>query len=539
VSRENSTHSTRWFFLALSVLGFVAVALRARGLNLSLWQDEAWVANSILEPTIAGMFYYDAWLQTSPPLFLIEARGVVALLGLANWTLKLVPFLSGLAACAALIYLFVRLFPGRRTLVVLLGALVVTSPSAAYFSHVLKQYSGELLAASLLLSALLLWNRKPSPRRFLLLLGLTLAGLCLAYGLVLLLPAVLLAVFPPFRRWWTGANAQPGDWARWILLTASAASVVALEYFLLVVPNSDPLLDGFWKTPIKGGLVLWATHAYSSVFILLSHLPLPTPVLQFTGARILAAVCTLLIIPAILLRTRRGGWRRSPAELMALVSLVTVLLSIISGLARIYPLVIRTSLIHLSCVLVLVGYAIALVDEEYFERSGSSFMRLGRPVLALSLAVLFGVGLQNRYDTSILAEDVDGAVAHLRDNSQPDEHIYVHSSAVEGFKLYRRIFDWTPPETVLGRVGAPCCPRLDGAPVSPDEPLLRADLNRALPARRLWVIHSDPKGIQWKNPGENYPKLTAPILAAAGCTEEASETLRGMAVRLFVCGTGR
>ena len=105
---------------------------------------------------------------------------------------------------------------GRKVLVVFLGFLAVTSPSAAYFSHVLKQYSGELLVASLLLPALLLWHRKPTPRRFLLLLALTVAGLCLAYGLVLLLPAVLLVVFPPSRRWWTGGAADPGDWTRWI-----------------------------------------------------------------------------------------------------------------------------------------------------------------------------------------------------------------------------------------------------------------------------------------------------------------------------------
>lgn len=532
MSRQETTSRPRWYLTAIALLAAAAVALRARGLHLSLWQDEAWVANSVLEPSLYDMLFYEAWLQTSPPLFLLQVRAVVATLGMANWTFKLIPFVSGLLAWAGLSYLAERLFPRRRLLVIFLSALAACSPSGSYFSHVLKQYSGELLAGTALLLALWYWSERPSRPRFLLLLGTVVVGLCLAYGLALLVPAAMLVTCPPVRRWWHGEDA---GWGQWLALGVSAGVVLALEYVLLVIPNSDPLLDGFWRVPIDGGVVLWATHAYSSVFILLSHLPLPSPVLSFTGARILAAAGALLIVPALALRTRRGGWRHGQPELLALVSLVTVVLAIGLGLLRVYPLVIRTSLIQLSCALVLAGYAITLVDEEYFGPAGARRWAPGRIAFAAALVILFVIGVKNRFETPILAEDVHGSMQHLVQEARDGDHIYVHASAVEGFKLYRRILDWTPPNAVLGDVGFPCCPRLNGPPVAPDRNRLRADLGRALPARRLWVLHSDPRGIQWESPGANYPALTAPILLGVGCREESSERFRGMAVRLFVC----
>jgi peptide deformylase len=46
--------------------------VRLQGFDRSLWQDESWVANSILSQTWHGMFYYDAWAQSTPPLFEIS-----------------------------------------------------------------------------------------------------------------------------------------------------------------------------------------------------------------------------------------------------------------------------------------------------------------------------------------------------------------------------------------------------------------------------------------------------------------------------------
>ncbi len=510
----------------------VGVALRLRGLNLSLWQDEAWVANSVIEPGLRGMLYYEAWLQTTPPLFLMLVRAIVEALGMANWVFKLIPFLAGCTALAGMLYLLRRMFPDRRLVAGYVGLMAAVSPTAVYYSHVLKQYSCELFASTVLLLALLAYAAEPSVKRFALLALAVTAGLTLAYGLAVFLPAALVVSSPWFLRRWRGG--EGGSVGRWLMLALGAAVTVAAEYWLLVVPNSNPLLDGFWRTPIEGGPVVWATHAYSSVFVLLWHLPLPAPAIQFTGARIFAVVSVLVILPAIVWRTRRSGWRRGPAEFLLLVSLATVLAAIALGLLRIYPLVIRTSLLYLPCVLALAGCGLALIEEEYFSRLRKG---LKKPLRIGFWVLLFGVlvaGVHSRR-SPLVAEDVQGAVAHLRDNAAPADRIYVHASAVEGFKLYTRMFGWTPEGAVLGEVGFPCCPRIEGPIPAASEERLQEDMGRALPSRRLWVLHSDHQGIEWTSPGANYPQLTGEILREAGCREEEPASYHNMAVRLFVC----
>jgi len=68
-----------------------AAVLACYGITRSLWLDEAWVANSVLERTWSGLFYYPDWLQTSPPLFLAVERLTVWLLGLSNFAFRLYP----------------------------------------------------------------------------------------------------------------------------------------------------------------------------------------------------------------------------------------------------------------------------------------------------------------------------------------------------------------------------------------------------------------------------------------------------------------
>src|SRR5579863_4334225 len=72
------------------------------GIERSLWLDETWVANSVLQPALSGMFNYPDWLQTTPPLFLLLERGVVQVFGLSNFTLRIIPLALSLVAVGAL-----------------------------------------------------------------------------------------------------------------------------------------------------------------------------------------------------------------------------------------------------------------------------------------------------------------------------------------------------------------------------------------------------------------------------------------------------
>ena len=60
--------SSSMTLLAFASVFSVGVGLRFHDLGRSLWNDEAWVANSVLTDTLYRMFHYEAWLQTTPPL---------------------------------------------------------------------------------------------------------------------------------------------------------------------------------------------------------------------------------------------------------------------------------------------------------------------------------------------------------------------------------------------------------------------------------------------------------------------------------------
>src|SRR5258708_2264103 len=172
--------------LGTLVLGFY-------GLERSLWLDEAWVANSVREPSWSGMFHYPNWLQTTPPLFLLAARGAVRAFGLSNVSLRIVPLAFALIAVVSMWSVARRAL--SPAMAVLAGTLLAFHPIAIEYSRSFKQYSGELAATTMVLLAAVCYFRNPARKQYLWLLGAVVIALPLAYPSAALLPGVILAVY--------------------------------------------------------------------------------------------------------------------------------------------------------------------------------------------------------------------------------------------------------------------------------------------------------------------------------------------------------
>jgi hypothetical protein len=72
---DPKSSSGRYFLILVLVgLAVAGVMIRVQFLERSLWLDEAWVANSIRAASLRNAIYYDAWLQTTPPLFVALNR---------------------------------------------------------------------------------------------------------------------------------------------------------------------------------------------------------------------------------------------------------------------------------------------------------------------------------------------------------------------------------------------------------------------------------------------------------------------------------
>jgi len=83
-------------FLTLGGLLLAGAIVRLSYLERSLWLDEAWVANSIQSPTLYGALYYDDWLQTTPPLFVVMSRVIATLFGTSNVAFRILPAVAGI-----------------------------------------------------------------------------------------------------------------------------------------------------------------------------------------------------------------------------------------------------------------------------------------------------------------------------------------------------------------------------------------------------------------------------------------------------------
>ena len=525
--------STFYWLAAFALLG-AGVLLRARGLGRSLWQDEAWVANSVLADSLQGMFFYDAWLQTTPPLFLLMIRAAVGAFGLQEWCWRLVPFCWGVAGCLMMAVLLMRLPDLSAPLRVWLLALFVLSSSGIHFSYSLKQYVPEMAVTAGLLLATVFYLERRSRRRFFGLMAAMLAGMSLSYGSVLVFPGIMLATSPWFARWarLDVGEDNPGAAAgQWSVVWGLVLAAFALEYWAFISPNRTAELDGYWLHPPHSTLFGYINEAYSGVFVLLHHVPLPRVLLSFTGARIAALVSALLILPALYRRMRRGIRPESLLETAALISAVALVTMIAASLLRIYPLVMRTSLPFLPCVVIVIGYGFHIVRKELIEPLRGGLRRAALMTIWAAALLLTVFGLELRWNPHG-EEELRGAMAYLKREMTANDRLYVHATCIEGYKLYTRILGWEPAGTVFGQFGFPCCPRPDVITDYTDERALQRDLSRILeskPSGTLYILHTGKPGVT-----ESLAIMDR-VFPGAGCAARETPRFYSTVVRSFDC----
>src|SRR5436309_2141496 len=88
---RNQRAGNRVFLIPAVLVVLGALIVRIPSLDRSLWMDETWVANSILAQSWQEMFYYDAWSQSTPPLFLAIVRAIVSVAGPSDLAFKILP----------------------------------------------------------------------------------------------------------------------------------------------------------------------------------------------------------------------------------------------------------------------------------------------------------------------------------------------------------------------------------------------------------------------------------------------------------------
>jgi uncharacterized membrane protein (UPF0136 family) len=238
------------------------------------------VANSVISPSLGGMFFYPGWLQTSPPLFLVLARAATQVFGLSNAALRTVPLVLTLVGLAAMFAAAQRLL--SLPFATLATSLLAFNSTALEYSHTFKQYSGEMAASAMLLWAAVLYL---DTRRLGLLLAATALALPLAYSSVFVLPGVLLGVATNSRR-----NAA--------LLAAVAAAGLAALYLVFARPNISLDLRAFWASSAESTFSWTVAAALAFAAFALARNRSPQYVVCLLPCILLAAASVLGWYPA-------------------------------------------------------------------------------------------------------------------------------------------------------------------------------------------------------------------------------------------------
>lgn len=130
-------------------------------LNFPLWGDEAFVAVNFLARDFGSMWQPLLYHQIVPLGFMWADLAMVKMIGVSEWTLRLLPFVSGIAGLL-LFWRFVRMHFGQPTALAAVGMLAVAYYPIRHAAEV-KPYATDLLIS--LVISMLAWRVYQAPHR--------------------------------------------------------------------------------------------------------------------------------------------------------------------------------------------------------------------------------------------------------------------------------------------------------------------------------------------------------------------------------------
>ncbi len=397
-------------------LGAVLRAVQyADGRSLRL--DEAFISLNLTSRSYGGLLQVLDNRQGAPPGFLLGEKALVDLFGASEYTLRLLPFVFGLAALP----LFRRLArdvlaPGAAAAAL---ALFVLLEPLVYYASDVKQYSGDVAMTVLVLSLAVRFLSAPTRSAA---VGLGAAGafaLFFSHVAPFVLGGAGIALLVAF------AGRRDGRSLRCFALAAAVwlATFVPLLVVLLnrlrglqraiVGPHSSFAMP---LPPTSLHDLRWYPRASSGVFSGLIGWPRPIALLA-------AALCLLGL--AALFRRR--------SAVFAMIVLPVLLALLASGLHR-YPFSGRYVLFVTPLIVLMV--AEGLHELARFSVSHARAMLAAPAVAVVLLYGDQGLGAIRRLADPPRPENVKPLFAELRREWRPGDRLYLYFAAQYAFRFY-------------------------------------------------------------------------------------------------------
>ncbi|MBS3734105.1 MAG: glycosyltransferase family 39 protein [Phycisphaerae bacterium] len=425
-------------------LGLVLVALGLAwrgvryGLGFPIWGDEAFLVVSIMTRDFAGLVRPLEYQQIAPLGFMGAERAVVAVAGLSEYALRLVPVACGVVAVLWLWRVARREFP--RYTALLIVALFAVSYYPVRHAAEAKPYATDLLVALAVIALALSVRRRPErPWRWVALIAFGAASVWLSYPAVFVVGAagVFLAVVAWRRR-------SPGAWSAAVAFALVAGASFVAMYLLYGAPHAAaaaemrqittwqdawPPLARPWRLP------WWFLRVHTGNMM-------AYPV----GGKNFGSTATFLLVVAGAVSLWRGRGQRGGRELLVLL-LGPLPLMFLAAAVRLYPYGTSARVAqHLApgiCILAGVGLTSALKAVS-LPRDAPNVVRIAALVLGGFAVVGIAADVAKPYK-KLPTERCRSALRDLAQRTEPGDRWIVflslagedraeHAPAIETFQ---------------------------------------------------------------------------------------------------------
>jgi hypothetical protein len=431
--------ATRGWVNTLLVVGVwaavvVGVGVRVNGYlqNPSFWIDEAMLALNVVHRTPAELLQPLDLNQGAPVGFLLASKLSVKWFGPSEYSLRLIPFVTGLIGFAAFVPLAYRALPlGAGRLAVVLFAL---APYLAGYCAEFKQYESDaMLATVMMLIALPIWQGTAGRGRLVAFALVGAIAVWFSHPIAFVLGGVGSAVL-------LDAAVRRDRAALLARLLAVGCWVVSFGTCYLLFTRKlgmNQFLIDYWMEkfmpmpPTRPGDFAWLVMHYFEFFQKPGGLNADT-----WGLAGVAGLCYL--VGAIALA--KADWRM----LVALVVPMGLCL-FASGLQK-YPFAGRLMLFAVPAMLVLTAYGAWVIIDR---------LRPGLPGAGAALVgILVGSGMMESYwlvtQRPMHGEQTREGLAQIWNDWQNGDKLYVFYGAAPAFGYYHPRFPFPADSVVVG-----------------------------------------------------------------------------------------
>jgi len=441
-SKSNS-HEKELPYLYLILIAGISLRLYHYLDNRSLWEDEVFLASSLIHMNFTELATLPLDYQQRAPIgFLWFSRLSVLFWDKKEMALRLFPFVSGIAALIAFVPVS-RYFLKSKISWLAALCIVALAPPIVYHSVEAKQYGTEFLATVLSLLLYTVFNREKSVGRLLiwgvcgaLILWFSFSSLFILFGIA---GAVSLTYL--VKKEWKSFFLYLIPFSIWLL-----SFLVQYVFFISRFPEEEWLVQ-FWRNrdafmplpPRSAGDLLWPVKQIYSLVrypIGLTWIDLDYLHEYSNLQRFLARMPVLPIILGL-----SGLWFlfKSEKRVLLLLSL-PVILALMASSMELYPLRERLTIFLAPIFILVMGKGIDWLFNLQIPSTAKKIIvaaLLAAPAYN-SIAQVLNTNLFGDYKKSRQRE----AMTYLQKHYQPGDVVYVYWNNLPSYLYYQKAYDF-------------------------------------------------------------------------------------------------